>query len=413
MALACQKDSYLRELHTEVVSCEAASVKLNGNKKEKIDGYEIILEDTVLFPEGGGQPDDRGTLNGIEVLQVSRRGKDAVHFCTTPLSVGENVSVTVDWTRRFDHMQQHSGQHLVTAIADSMFGYKTTSWNLGANTSFIELDTVSMKDTEMQRLEEVVNEKIRQSVEMFPQLFDSKDDPALNEVRTRGLPDDHCGPVRVVTIQGIETNMCCGTHVRNLSHLQAIKLLAFEKGKKGKTNLTFVAGDRVLQYLGKSYEIEKKLTSLLKGPAEQFIELVDKVQKSYRAANKNVTILLRELAQAEVERFKNQTPKPLYLRIHRKEGDNEFMNTVANGINDKNVFKFLTTGDEKGQGMFLIDGPVEHVSELAPRIAELLDGKGAGKNGRFQGKANKLSKSIEAEKLVTELLQSKTSVDVQ
>lgn len=85
------------------------------------------------------QPDDRGLLNGIPVLQVKRKGKDAVHYLTESLEVGTNVTGVIDWERRWDHMQQHSGQHLITALADSMFGFKTTSWWLGETVSHIEL----------------------------------------------------------------------------------------------------------------------------------------------------------------------------------------------------------------------------------------------------------------------------------
>ncbi|MGH0128075.1 UNVERIFIED_CONTAM: hypothetical protein FKN15_004515 [Acipenser sinensis] len=119
---------------TSVVSCRPAELKIDkSGKKEKVKGFNIILKDTILFPEGGGQPDDQGVLNDIPVLRVTRQGADAVHFVTSPLEEGVEVQMKVDWERRFNHMQQHSGQHLITAIADSMFGFKTTSWKDGDN----------------------------------------------------------------------------------------------------------------------------------------------------------------------------------------------------------------------------------------------------------------------------------------
>jgi misacylated tRNA(Ala) deacylase len=92
--------------------------------------YEVVLEDTVLFPEGGGQPDDRGKINGVDVVRVLRRGSTAVHLTQEPLQEGAEVDIEVDWGRRFDHMQQHSAQHLITAIAEQKFGHKTTSWHV-------------------------------------------------------------------------------------------------------------------------------------------------------------------------------------------------------------------------------------------------------------------------------------------
>ncbi|XP_064644016.1 alanyl-tRNA editing protein Aarsd1-B-like [Lineus longissimus] len=406
MALACQKDSYLKQLTTTVKSCEPHKTKLLVNgKKENINGFEIILEDTVLFPEGGGQPDDRGTINDVDVLSVIRRGVEAVHFTRSPIDPGTEVHVQLDWRRRFDHMQQHSGQHLITAIADQTFGYPTTSWNLGEKVSSIELDTPAVTVKQRQELESLVNEKIRSSVAMYPLLYQGKDDPALAEVRTRGLPDDHEGPVRVVTIEGIESNMCCGTHVSNLGHLQAIKLLACEKGKKGKTNLIFVAGDRLLNYLGQCYENEKALTNLLRGAPEQHAELVDKLLKNSKQANKTALTLLREMAVMEAEKFKQRENKDGLFVLHRKEGDNEFMNIVVNEINDDKVLKFLTVGDEKAQGLFLLAGSDDVLKDLGPKVAGILDGKGAGKNGRFQGKANKMVNRQQAETMIREFIK--------
>ncbi|KAK2536132.1 hypothetical protein Q9233_003341 [Columba guinea] len=112
---------------TKVVSCRAAELRPEGGG-EPVRGFQVVLEDTILFPEGGGQPDDRGLIGDVPVLRVTRRGPEAVHFVPAALEPGTEVLLSLDWERRFDHMQQHSGQHLVTAIADQMFGFKTTSW---------------------------------------------------------------------------------------------------------------------------------------------------------------------------------------------------------------------------------------------------------------------------------------------
>lgn len=112
---------------TRVVSCRAAELRPPGGG-EPVRGFQVVLEDTILFPEGGGQPDDRGLIGDVPVLRVTRRGAEAVHFVQAALEPGAEVLLSLDWERRFDHMQQHSGQHLVTAIAEQMFGFKTTSW---------------------------------------------------------------------------------------------------------------------------------------------------------------------------------------------------------------------------------------------------------------------------------------------
>ncbi|KAM9832683.1 alanyl-tRNA editing protein Aarsd1 [Neosynchiropus ocellatus] len=400
MAFQCQRDCYMKEFVTTVVSCCPAELKqeLNG-KKATVKGFTVKLRDTILFPEGGGQPDDHGLIADVPVLRVTRQGQEAAHFIGAPLEEGQEVRVKVDWERRFDHMQQHSGQHLITALAESMFGYKTTSWELGRQRSTIELDTPSMKPGQVQALEEAVNEKIRAHIPVSVQLL-AIDDPALEKVRSRGLPDDHAGPIRIIDIEGVDANMCCGTHVSNLSHLQVIKVLGTEKGKKNKTNLIFLAGNRVLKYAEKSYSTERSLVSLLKTGPDEHIEAVDKTLKSLKLLQKTNLSLLRDMAVLIAQNFKNDPQRGNFFTLHKKEGDNEFMNIIANEINTEETLVFLTVGEEKGPGLFLLAGPSDHVTELGPRVLELLQGKGAGKNGRFQGKANNLTRRGELELLL-------------
>ncbi|KFO25282.1 Alanyl-tRNA editing protein Aarsd1 [Fukomys damarensis] len=253
------------DFSTVVVACRPAEMPAEAGEgqKEVRRGFQVVLEDTLLFPEGGGQPDDRGTIDNVPVLRVTRRGVEAAHFTETPLAPGSRVRVCVDWERRFDHMQQHSGQHLITAVADHLFGLKTTSWELGRLRSTIELNSPSVTAEQVAAIEQNANEKIRARLPVSVREL-SPDDPEVEQVRGRGLPDDHAGPVRVVTIKGVDANMCCGTHVSNLSDLQVIKLLGTEKGKKSKANLLFLAGHRVLKWVERSHANEKALTALLK-----------------------------------------------------------------------------------------------------------------------------------------------------
>ncbi|XP_038046447.1 alanyl-tRNA editing protein Aarsd1-B-like isoform X2 [Patiria miniata] len=335
-------------------------------------------------------------MNGIDVLRITRRGADAVLFVEKAIEAGTEVVQKVDWTRRFDHMQQHSAQHLITAVAEAKYGWPTTSWDLGKEKSFIEMDTPKIQAEHMQELEREVNEAIRKQLAMTPRLVDLGS-AVLNCVRTRGLPEDHVGQVRIVEIETIEANTCCGTHVANLSHLQSIKLLGAEKGKKNKTNLYFLAGDRLLNYLGKCLANEKLLTGFLKCGPEGHPQAAEKIQKSLKVANKSTTTLLRDLAALEAYRYNNQANKDPVFVLHRKEGDLEFLNMVANEINLQNCLALLTAGDEKGVGLFLVAGPDDIIKEVGPQIAECLEGRGACKNGRYQGKANKLSKRSTAE----------------
>ncbi|XP_074418350.1 alanyl-tRNA editing protein Aarsd1 isoform X4 [Larus michahellis] len=392
MAFRCQRDSWARQVAagragrggggragrpaltpppplqfaTRVVSCQAAELRPEGGGAP-VRGFQVVLEDTILFPEGGGQPDDRGLIGEVPVLRVTRRGPEALHFVPAPLEPGAAVVLSLDWDRRFDHMQQHSGQHLITAIAEQMFGFKTTSWELGRQRSLIELDTPSMTAEQVEALERSVNEKIRERVPVTVREL-AADDPEIETVRSRGLPDDHAGPVRVVDIEGVDSNMCCGTHVSNLSDLQVIKLLGTEKGKKNKTNLVFLAGNRVLKSMEQSHSTEKALTSLLKNGPGEHVEAVKRLQSSVKLLQKNNLNLLRDIAVLIARDFKSKPVRSQLFVLHRKEGDSEFMNIIANEIGTEDTLLFLTVGDEKEAGLFLLAGPVEAVENLGPSL---------------------------------------------
>ncbi|XP_038610469.1 alanyl-tRNA editing protein Aarsd1-like isoform X3 [Tachyglossus aculeatus] len=393
------------DLSTTVLSCLPAEQQLErGGQRETLTGFHVLLADTVLFPEGGGQPDDRGFIDDIPVLRVSRRGPEACHFVQTALEPGRPVLLSLDWARRFDHMQQHTGQHLITAVADLLFGLKTTSWELGRQRSVIELDAPELTPVQVAAIEQEVNEKIRARVPVSVKELEATD-PEVEKVRSRGLPDDHAGPIRVVSIEGLDSNLCCGTHVCNLAELQVVKLLGVEKGKKNRTNLVFLAGGRVLQAVERSHGRERALTGRLKCGPEEHVEAVEKLQASTKLLQKNNLTLLRDLAVLTAQNFKNSpTPAPLFV-LHRKDGDSEFMNIVANEIGTEKTLLFLTVGDEKGAGLFLLAGPPEAVDTLGPRTAELLEGRGAGKRGRFQGKATKLSQRAEVLTLLRDFLR--------
>uniref|UniRef100_A0A8C0VI83 Alanyl-tRNA synthetase domain containing 1 n=1 Tax=Cyanistes caeruleus TaxID=156563 RepID=A0A8C0VI83_CYACU len=298
----------------------------------------------------------------------------------------------------------HQGtSQLVSATAADVL-----SWcrELGRQRSVIELDTPSVTAEQVEALERSLNEKIRDRVPVTVREL-AADDPEIETVRSRGLPDDHVGPVRVVDIKGIDSNMCCGTHVSNLSDLQVIKLLGVEKGKKNKTNLVFLAGNRVLKSIEQSHSTEKALTSLLKNGPGEHVEAVKRLQSSVKLLQKVQEWLRKVGCHYFLYTFSWGFCfflKCFFIHPYRKEGDSEFMNIIANEIGTEETLLFLTVGDEKEAGLFLLAGPVEAVENLGPRVAELLGGKGAGKRGRFQGKAAKMSRRGEVQALLQEFI---------
>lgn len=397
MVFKCQEDSFLKEFSGTIVSCEPANLKFGD---EELNGYNVILDDTILFPEGGGQPCDYGTLNEKPVRSVVRKGAEAIHFVehSEPFATGQSVIQKLDWNRRLDHMQQHSGQHLITALFSRDFNFDTTSWWLGAESSYIELATKDVTKDQMNSIEEAANALIVEGREVSVVVTSPENGLKFQDARApRGLPADHVGPVRVVRIEGIESNMCCGTHISNLSQLQAIKLLHAEKSK-GKVYVHFVAGNRVVRKLGECYERELAMNNVLKGGPAMHLELIQKVQMNLKTLNKSFQKLLKDNAAMEAEKLNALPEKPKYFSLHRKDGiEPDFINAFLRSAPSE-IFYFLSVSDNTGKGHVVLRGDPEVIAALSPVFLELLDGKGSNSKGNnLQAKVNNINKVKECE----------------
>ncbi|CAD7090231.1 unnamed protein product [Hermetia illucens] len=402
MVFKCQEDSFLKEFVGKVVSCEPVKTAEDSKETE----YKVILDDTILFPEGGGQPFDYGTLDGKPVKSVIRVGSEAVHFVemTEPFQIGQKVKQIVDWPRRMDHMQQHSGQHLITALFSREFGFETQSWWLGNETSYIDLAVKDVTKENMDRIERIANELIFEGRAVTVEVTTVEKGLQFQDIRApRGLPADHVGPVRVVNIEGVESNMCCGTHVRNLSQLQAIKLLHAEK-TKGKVLVHFLVGNRVIKKLGECYGREMQMNNILRGGPSSHIDLIEKLQSNQKSKQKAFLQLLKDFAVAEASKLRSLESKPKFFSLHRRDGiEPDFISTFLRNAPD-DIFYFMTVGDTTGKGHMVLKGDEEIIKKISAEFLELLDGKGNGKGKSFQAKVNNLAKINECEKMLIDAL---------
>lgn len=404
-----------------------------------ITGFDVLLADTVLFPEGGGQPSDRGTLNGLPVLHVRRDpATGPVHFVPTaddklPFCDGDAVDLVVDWPLRHDHMQQHSGQHLLSAILEQKFNVATVSWYLGAETSYVQLNTPALSPEQLREAEDCINEHIAAGCAVSVQTIADVADVQQLELdegvkrATRGLPADHSGPVRIITFAGIDSNLCCGTHVRNLSQLQAIKLLHTEtggstSGKKkkatsetaaGKTVLLhFIVGTRVLRFAEAAHARERQLNVALGCEKSAHVEMVHKWQEKVRNAQRHVKRLQHDMAAFEARAVEEAAADGGYYFVHRTDGDDglTYLKALAAAVQRKeDVLLFGTTVEERREenGRMLLQGRPADVAVLAPQLDELLGGKGFGKGGQYQSKVGSLKRLKECEALVREYFEQK------
>jgi misacylated tRNA(Ala) deacylase len=388
---AYERDPRLTRLDTEVV----AAGKEGGHPF-------VVLADTVLYPEGGGQPADRGTVGGVAVLDVRRVGGVIRHVLADSPPSGP-VTVELDWARRFDHMQQHTGQHLLTAVADRRLGWHTTAFHLGERSCDIEVDVAEVEPGRLGELEEAVAAEIRAARPVTARRV-SPDAYASLAVRSRGLPEGHAGDVRLVEIEGVDLNTCGGTHCGSTAEIEALKLLGTES-VRGGTRIFWVAGGRLRHLYDAHHRRNAELRELLGTADDELVGRLGSKLEQLKDAERTIRALEEELAVAFATAL--AAGSRTLLVGHWPGRDLSFLQRVAReaGRLAPNAMTFLTAGEGEEGAFLLAAGEAADLDVRAAgaKVAEILGGRGGGSGRVFQGKAGRLSRREEAAKLLEEL----------
>jgi alanyl-tRNA synthetase len=355
----------------------------------------LVLEDTVFYPEGGGQPCDLGTVNGLAVVDVQKREGEIRHYLEATVADGP-VSLHLDWVRRFDHMQQHTGQHLLTAVAQDRFQWATTAFHLGASVCDIELDAPSISPGELERLEEAVAAEIRARREVTARWV-STEGYARESVRSRGLPGGHDGDIRLVQIAGVDLNTCGGTHLRHTGEIEALKLLGTE-GIRGGMRLYYVAGRRARLRLGAHEKRNAELRAMLGAPDEEIVAVLQiKLDQLLTLERRNRKL---EEQLADFQAAELAARPDAFVDAHLEGRDMAFLQKLARGILATDPAKALfLTSELDGQALFLLsagEGSSLDVPSAGKTVAALLGAKGGGAGRSFQGRAPSLAARTEA-----------------
>jgi len=407
----------MKTMNTVVLQCEKVTSALKKEFKAKLPKevtHAVQLEDSVLFCEGGGQPSDMGTINSTPVFYVGRNSNGKVlHFTSSAVEPNSTVTVDVDWNRRFDHMQQHSGQHLISAIAETNFFWETTSWWLGESICNVEFKQMKKEFPvnweNLTALEEQANGIIRENRPVTARVVAEEENSTedCNEPEdSRKSTERHHGALRVVEIENLDKNPCCGTHISQTSELQVVKIMSFEKAR-GNFRVFFHVGDRVIKAMHEMYQREVNLRGLLSCGAEEHFEMIKKSQTEYRTLAKAHKNLQSEVAIFLAEKLLSTNEKEPHrvISLHREDADIAFFSSIANSIlkeSPNSVCLFMS--GQGGEGMFLLQTQSDDIVPFGKKVAELLNGRGGGKNNRFQGKVKDLEKFPEAvEYLVSNL----------
>lgn len=385
---AYERDPRLTRLETEVVATG-----------EDAGRPFVVLADTILYPEGGGQPSDRGTVGGVAVLDLHKVDGTVRHVLAGPAPTGQ-VTVELDWARRFDHMQQHTGQHLLTATALRLLNWRTTAFHLGERVSDIELHTPSASAEQLAQLEDAVAAEIRAARPVASRRV-SPEEYATLPVRSRGLPEGHTGSIRLVEIAGVDLNTCGGTHLGSTAELEALKLLGTEP-MRGGTRLFYAAGGRLRRLIGAHEERNLRLRQLLSTSDDELVTIIGARLDQLKDTQNAVRRLEEELAEAAATTLAARSDR--VLTAHWPQRDMSFLQRVARELDrlapDRVV---LLTAGEGDQGAFVVAAGEQagtDVPALGRKVAEVLGGRGGGTGRLFQGKATHLSRRDEALKVL-------------
>ncbi len=267
-------------------------------------GDRIYLDRTAFYPTSGGQPHDLGTLNGVPIVEVVDEEDRVAHLLAEPIASGP-VTGELDWARRFDHMQQHTGQHLLSAVLAERFGLATVSFHLGTESCTIDLATPSISADVLEQAERIANAQI---VANLP-LRVSYEDAALVEGLRKA--SERSGVLRVVEITGLDRSACGGTHVRATGEIGSLLIGGTEKVRQ-TTRLTFVCGHRAIRWT-------RQLRRDLAAKEGRVAELTASLKK---LATENATLTGTRL-------YFETSPSSDGIRRHLRRGIDEHTRTEA------------------------------------------------------------------------------------
>jgi alanyl-tRNA synthetase len=286
------QDCYLREFSARVVAT---------------DGNRVYLDRTAFYPTSGGQPFDLGTLGGVAVRDVIDEEDRIGHVMDAPLAATE-VAGVIDWHRRYDHMQQHTGQHLLSAVLEELFKIRTVSFHLGTDVSTIDVDAPSLTAEQLERAEESCAEVIAQA---RPVQITFEDASTTLELRKAS---ERTGTLRIVSIDKLDRSACGGSHVRSTAEIGMVLTGKSEK-IRGITRLEFVCGNRALRRARADYRLLAAIGRALSVPPEQTPDLLAGLIEKNKSLEKTGQRLATELARWEgKELFLAAEPGPDGIR---------------------------------------------------------------------------------------------------
>jgi alanyl-tRNA synthetase len=349
----------------------------------------VVLDRTGFYPTGGGQPADSGSINGVPVLDVFKRADDAavVHLLAAPLDADE-AACALDWARRFDHMQHHTGQHILTQAFVQTAGAQTVGFHLSADSVTIDLDTPRLTDADAARAEDLANQIVWENRPVTARLIDPD---AAEGVRVRRMPGQlHTDGLRVIEVEGFDRTACGGTHVARTGEIGSIKVLRLTR-RGDKTRVEFRCGARALCDYRDKNAIVSALTAALTCGQDEITTAVERLQGELKSALSALKTAAALNLEGEAARLAAAAPERGGLRLvqavfeNRDGGDLKLL--AAKLAEMPGVVALLASGGAQTQMVFArsADLPHDMRAALAAAFTALGQGRGGGQPALAQG----------------------------
>ena len=374
------QDPFMGEFTATVLACEAGKT-----------GFQVVLDRTAFYPEGGGQPADHGTLGGSNVTDVHEKDGVIFHTCDQAVEIGETVTGRIDWARRFDHMQQHSGEHIISGILCRDYRCDNVGFHMGADTVTIDYNAdISWEQAlDAQRKANQVIWADREVEIDYPS-------PAQLAALDYRSKKELTGKVRIVTFPEADCCACCGTHVLRAGQVGIIKVLSCQKFREG-VRLEILCGKRALDYLCRTYDQARAIGQQLSVKPQDTLAAVERLEAELSAAK----VRMAQLEEAVFESMArdNEGRGDVVLFQPPMKGDS--VRKLADAVAKRCGGLAAVFAGEDGQYAYALvraDG-----ADIAPLVKDLnktLNGRGGGRGGFAQG-------SVQTDRAAIEVFFSK------
>lgn len=370
------EDVYKKEFTAKVLECR------QGKK-----GYEVILDQTAFYPEGGGQPGDTGSLGEVAVTDVHEKNGELIHCTDRALEPGTEVQGQINWARRFDLMQQHSGEHIVSGLVHEAFGYDNVGFHMGSDVITIDFSGM-LDEAQMAEIEAKANQIIweNQEVEIF---YPSEEELKELEYRSK---KELSGWVRIVRFPGADTCACCGTHVTRTGEIGMVKLLSVVKFREG-VRMEMISGRRVLDYLNMVNEQNRQISVKLSAKMDKTAQAVARLQDENFALKGRVHSLEENFIVNEAAKW-NDCENPLLFENGMEAGSVQKLADAVLQVCKGRCAVFSRNAD--GSYKYAMGEKDGDLRQFTKDMNAALNGRGGGKPFFVQGSVQASEKEIRA-----------------